>query len=154
MPRRSKSSKEKAIEKIYNRILKEVVEPAIGNKTTYTDELNKAGRNLLGNIFTGAFPLDELDRTRDHLCILNVDKSNEPGSHWLGCVVKKGKTYIYDSFGRTSMALIPDILKGGKKVIDTDHDAEQIPRENNCGARSLAWLVCVKYLGVDSALLI
>jgi hypothetical protein len=148
------SGQEKTVEKIYNRILHEIVEPAIGNKITYTDELNKAGRKLLGHTFTGAFPRDELDTSKNHYCVLNVDKSSEPGSHWLGCVVRDGKTYVYDSFGRTSRALVPNLLKGGKKVVDADYDAEQMPKEDNCGARALAWLVCVEHLGLDSALLI
>jgi hypothetical protein len=54
---------------------------------------------------------------------------------------------VYDSFGR-------DISLKQKNNIMTEDDAEQTPKEQNCGARCVAWLVVVAVKGIKTALTI
>ena len=81
------------------------------------------------------------------MAIFNLDKRNQPGSHWCAVVKDKRHYIIYDSFGRT----IP--LKQ-KNNIMTDKDAEQDITEQNCGQRCIAWLVVVAVKGINTALTI
>ena len=88
-------------------------------------------------------------------CILNLDKSYEPGSHWVGVCHRKGGSVIYDSFGRSSLKIIPSLYKSHNgRIIDTKRDAEQSVKENNCGERACSWLILCDLFGVDMGLLI
>jgi hypothetical protein len=140
---------EKTVERIYKRILHEIVEPITGKGVTYDDDLWEIGKDLLGPKFHGVYSSNNTPTTKNIYYIINVDKSTEPGSHWLGCVNQNNRTYIYDSFGRKTAKLIPHL---GGKITDADYDKEQKNNEDNCGARCLAWLLVVKHLGVKNAL--
>lgn len=110
------------------------------NTTTSTDEINQIGNLLFGNKFRGAFPRDyEPKLFDDESCILNLDTSEQEGSHWVAVMkFKNGEKLIYDSFGR-------NLHKWHIKGINTDMtDREQRDRETNCGMRCLAFL-CVCY---------
>tara|TARA_R110001606_G_scaffold389388_1_gene555484 strand:- start:431 stop:880 length:450 start_codon:yes stop_codon:yes gene_type:complete len=147
---------EKTAHKKYNQILKEI-EKMVGSKTTYLQQLNKAGKKILGVKFRGVFPSDRIPKLNDlsPYCILNLDKSNEPGSHWVS-LAKIGKnSIIYDSFGRCYTKIIPKLIYSGNgKIINTDRDVEQPITATNCGARSLAWLKFLDKYGAENALLI
>ena len=103
---------------------------------TGEDELRKAGKHLFGSKFRGVIARDELTVPRmlrsGESCILNLDKRNQPGSHWIA-IVKDTEFITYDSFGRK--------LTNSRH---TEDDAEQHIIEENCGQRCLAWL-CVYY---------
>ena len=154
-------SKEKTRHKnahlIYDKILKEIIEPLSGDKTTYLTELNGIGKKILGVKFRGVYPSDKIPKLNDlsKYAILNLDRSNEAGSHWVA-IAKDGKdTVLYDSFGRSDKKIIPNLqYSGNGRIINTDEDVEQNILETNCGARSLAWLVLYDNWGVDTALLI
>lgn len=140
----------------YDRILKYLVEPLVGSKTTYLQELNGAGRKLLSVKFKGVFPSDKIPKLNalSPYCILNLDKSTESGSHWIAVARRPDDVVVYDSFGRPNDVIIPALAGSGNgRVIDTDPDAEQGITETNCGARCLAWLVFYDRYG-DEALLI
>ena len=111
---------------------------------TGEDELRKAGKHLFGRRFKGVFAADEIPRMlrSGESCILNLDKRNQPGSHWIA-IVKDKEIITYDSFGRK--------LTNSRH---TETDAEQHPIEENCGQRCIAWL-CVYYeYGAECALMI
>ena len=115
---------------------------------TGEDELRKAGKHLFGRRFKGVFAADEMTVPRmlrsGESCILNLDKRNQPGSHWIAIVRGKKEFITYDSFGRR--------LTTNSK--HTEADAEQHIMEENCGQRCLAWL-CVYYeFGEKCALMI
>ena len=145
---------EKDIEKLYNDAMKQVVYPLVGRDATYDIHLNKAGIKLFGAKFRGVFASDKIPKLNDIVpyAILNVDKSNQPGSHWVSVAKHKDKLYFYDSFGRRASELMPSIIKSKNgTVIDSDLDKEQTEQEENCGARSLAWLFIFHTYGPEAA---
>ena len=113
---------------------------------TGEDELRKAGKHLFGRRFKGVFAADEMTVPRmlrsGECCILNLDKRNQPGSHWIA-IVKDKEFITYDSFGRK--------LTNSRH---TEDDAEQHIIEENCGQRSLAWLIVYYKYGAECALMI
>ena len=146
-------------EQLYNQILTKQIYPLTGDKSTYMNDLDRVGRKLLGIKFKGVFPSDKIPKLNDlkPYCILNLDKSTESGSHWIALAKIHGKesSLCYDSFGRSNKKIIPALQKSGNGTIqDTDRDAEQEIIQQDCGARSLAFLVVLDKYGVDVARLI
>ena len=137
----SKSCKKKA-EKLYTQELKKIIK-IVGNKTTYSDQLYKVGKQIFGPDFLGVFTSDRIPNTINinKMAIINLDSSEMSGSHWVAiCKDKKGIIWVYDSFGRNTHEILPDIY-GKKRIIKTtERDAEQNKNESNCGARCLAFL--------------
>ena len=63
--------------------------------------------------------------------------------------------YFYDSFARNVKKILPSIFSVYNRVIESDRsDKEQRDEEENCGARSMAFLYIVDKYGIDKALLI
>lgn len=155
---KSKRDETKA-EQLYDEILKNRIYPLLGKSITYLTQLQKAGRKLFGTKFKGVFPSDKIPRLTDisPYCILNLDKSYEKGSHWIALIKLKNTndSIIYDSFGRDYKAIIPNIrLSGNGRIKNTDKDAEQTIDEEDCGARSMAFIYMYDKYGKDLALLI
>jgi hypothetical protein len=157
-----KTKKEKEIELVYNKILKQIIEPLSGDETTYLTELNGIGKKLFGVKFKGVFPSDKIPKLNDlsPYAILNLDTSKQPGSHWVAIAKyptqSKPKTLLYDSFARKGSKIIKSLsYSGNGRIINSDlKDSEQDVMETNCGARCLAWLVVVEKYGFDAAALI
>jgi len=64
-------------------------------------ELNKLGKELLGNKFIGVFMANELPRMKNNeYCIINNKSSKSHGEHWLALIKYNDKKYIWDSFSR------------------------------------------------------
>lgn len=151
--------KEVEAEKIYNTKVNEIQKQMKKKDTTYLGELNRVGKKMFGIKFKGVFASDKIPPLNDlaPYCILNLDKSDEPGSHWIS-VAKSPKgdySYCYDSFGRRNTDIIPTLKKSGNgRIIDTDYDANQKVKELNCGQKSLGWLYMFDKYGEDIAKLI
>lgn len=140
--------------KKYNVILKHI-EKHLGKTTTYSDTLYTIGKKLLLIKFKGVYPSDKIPKLNDlsPYCIVNVDKSNESGSHWMALVKSGNHCILYDSFGRRNTQLIPNLrFSGNGKIIDTDRDSEQKIKEENCGARAMAFLVFYNKYGEKNAM--
>ena len=157
MPKRKKTQKELA-ELEYNKILKDITD-AMGDKSTFLSELNGVGRKLLGVKFHGVYPSDKIPRLNDlsPYCILNLDKSNEPGSHWvaLAKLEDKNASVIYDSFGRDHMKIIPNLqYSGNGRIIQPEDDSEQHVFELSCGQHCLGFLLFLDRYGIKNALYI
>lgn len=154
-----KYTKSQLTERLYNKKLNEIEKKYVGDKTTFLGQLNGAGKKILGIKFKGVYPSDKIPKLNDlsPYCILNLDKSDMPGSHWVALAKndKLNHTILYDSFGRNNIKIIPNLrFSGNGKIIDTDRDAEQNEKETNCGARCLAWLCMYDEYGEDVAKLI
>lgn len=131
-------------EKLYNNHLKHIEKYHTGKNTTYMDQLTIVGRKLFGVKFKGVYPSDMIPKLTDlsPYCILNLDKSDEPGSHWISLVkCGKNKCLCYDSFGRCYTQIIPNLeFSGNGQVINTDKDSEQTIKQKNCGSRCLSFI--------------
>ena len=118
----------------------------VGSTTTYDKQLHKVAKKLYGKKFKGVFSADKIPKLKRNTAVIaNLDNSDEPGSHWVGIVNDKHDiAWVYDSFGRTLHKILPDWEADNDDVYDkikmTESDAEQHPREHDCGARVLAWL--------------
>ncbi len=143
-------------ENIYLKELK-IIEKQIGSGLTYGGELAKLGKKLFGNKFKGVYASNEvkdLKKTNRGYFIYNLDKRDEPGSHWLGIVKTPKGIMIYDSFGRPSEQIIPSVFTLGHKITDTQDDAEQLITEENCGSRAMSFLKVYDDYGPEIASLI
>lgn len=150
-----KSAEEKEIEDKYNSILQYMKE-ILGNESTFSNDLETVGYKLFGSKFKGVFPSDKIPQldSLKRYAIINLDNSKQPGSHWIAIAYDDSddSLLVYDSFGRKSTKIIPNLnqLYGGR-FDDTDYDAEQRIKEDNCGQRSLAWLMVYDKMGKQSA---
>ena len=154
----SKSKEEQKAEEYYNKVLKYIENNKTGKKTTYSDQLEKICRELFTVKFKGVFPSDKIPKLSSlaPYCILNLDKSTEPGSHWVALSKCNDGAMLYDSFGRDDTIIIKDLrFSGNGKIVDVDRkDVEQKVKEMNCGARCIAWLLVFNDLGEEYAKLI
>lgn len=128
-------------------------------KVTNSGELHDMGRTLFGKKFVGVFPQDKVPSNiakgvKQKYFILNLDKSDEPGSHWVGVLTIPNSTrlLIFDSFGRSSKKILPFLRT--IKSIDTDSDAEQKILQDSCGQFTMAWLKFADEYGWENAKLI
>lgn len=133
----------------YNQYLRQI-EAKYGNKETDNEQLHKWGKSILGNKFKGVYASDQIPRLRNNeMIIVNLDKSNEKGSHWVGIAKHARFNILYDSFGRKTFKIIPSLVQSGNGVtLETENDKEQRELESNCGQRSLAALKVFKNYGV------
>lgn len=150
----------KQVENEYRLYLKKIQYMMASDDTTYLSQLEKVGKKLFSVQFKGVYPSDKIPKLNDlaPYCILNLDKSKEPGSHWVAlCKVKdrKNECLFYDSFGRNYTEIIKNLkFSGNGRIKNTENDAEQKILEQNCGQRCLAWLKMCHDYGPEVALMI
>ena len=152
----------KPAEQIYDHILHRIVEPLIGNSTTFGRDLHIMAKRFFGSKWLGIFSVDKVPAniSKGHYAIVNLDKSDLPGSHWVGLAgdeIKKGSkndVLVYDSYGRDPKKIMPKLAKKiNFKSTDlksdgaSDVDAEQGIFEKNCGARTIAALILHNQFG-------
>ena len=116
------------------------------DEKTFGDDLEKVCKNLFGDRFVGIFASDEEYPEEGGLCIVNVDKKSEPGSHWIA--IADG--LYYDSFQRDSEELIDNELCEAKVSKGIVQDV----KENDCGQRCIAFLCVYYYHGCEEVLLL
>ena len=133
-------SDKELIEREYGRWLK-LTDQLVGTGVTSASHLKGIGTQLFDTSFLGVFPSDQIPRIKKGECaIVNVDKSGDPGSHWVALT----PNHVYDSYGRDADTLMPD---ANIDQDDTERDAEQDIRQNNCGSRCIAFLICYQLHG-------
>lgn len=132
------------------------MEERLGDSTTFLSDLALAGTEEFGDGFAGVFSSDNVPPLTVEVpyAVSNLDRSGEPGSHWVALAHYPGAgcLYGYDSFGRKFEQIAPKISK--RCITDSDLDAEQKVAESNCGQRCLAWLLVFDELGPDVAMTI
>lgn len=156
LKRTSKSEFKFRIESEYDSILQKEIIPLVGDTTTTNHQLLKAAKQLFGgNKFHGVYASNTIPVNtikQNQYFIVNLDKSHQPGSHWLAAIKLQKNFIVYDSFGRPTSTILQSNLKN---VLDTEYDAEQDPiHEKNCGARCLAFLKIHHMYGTKACLLI
>jgi len=143
--------KEKEIEKIYKKVVKEIEYVLGTNGITNSGQLTDLGKKLFGKLYRGTFAVDRLPKLKhNESCIINLDSSGQSGSHWVGVYKYTDVYLIYDSFGRKTNEILPSLKH--LKYIDSDYDREQRMIQQNCGQRSCSWIYCCYLLGPNSAL--
>lgn len=88
--------------------------------------------------FLGCFPSDRIPAVSDvtlptYSFIVNVDKSNEPGSHWFAVYVTPRRVYIFDSFGTLPRVIRPWCRTLGTRRVFYNSTAHQSLNEVTCG---------------------
>jgi hypothetical protein len=149
--------------KIYDALVSDV-EDTIGSGSTLDETLDNYGKKVIGQQFGGVFPSDRIPDSMARgtkYFIVNKDKHNQPGSHWIGVVVYRKRMFFYDSFGRSVPMLVPELrqfqLQHGLSLsvpMRAISAPEQQIREENCGARSMAWLILFNRMGFRVARMI
>jgi len=147
------NNKEKVAMQYYNDTLYDIMKK-LGNGITDSIQLNKMGKKMFGNKYLGTFPSDLIPNEKNGYCVANLDNQYQSGSHWVAIVLTPPKMYVYDSFGRKTIKILPRYKNTNIIIKDADYDAEQNVKEENCGSRSLAWLNVWNKLGGNYAMLI
>tara|TARA_R110001606_G_scaffold13743_3_gene59123 strand:+ start:700 stop:1350 length:651 start_codon:yes stop_codon:yes gene_type:complete len=143
---------ESECEKKYNKMISKVERDMGHNGITNQYELKTYCDKNIPN-FTTVGGYDKMPKLKNkQSCIINLDDSKGPGSHWVATIRDGRDMVIYDSFGRDSDEILSKLKTGGLRVVDSDYDKEQDELEMNCGARCCAWLVFVHKYGIENGL--
>jgi len=146
---------EKECEEKYNKILSKVEREMGHNGITNQYELQTYCDKNVPN-FTSVDGYDRMPKLKNkQSCIINLDDSKGPGTHWIACFRDGRDLVIYDSFGRSTKGkngILKKLKTNGLRVKDTDNDPEQDDIETNCGMRCCAFLVFANKFGVENAM--
>lgn len=136
----------------YNNYLNLVCKILDNNGITSNIELDNLCKKLFEELYVGSFPSDRIPNLKPYECaIINSDQSNQSGTHWLTILQNPAGTLLkYNSFGDTQASVVVNI----SSALNADLDSEQKTIENNCGQRSIAWLLVYYLHGEDIALTI
>ncbi len=130
----------KIAEKMYDSYLKRI-EKRIGNGITSESDLKGISNKLFGNKFKGVYAFDRKVNFEPGFYIINNGTRASGGIHWFGVSVDKNKKILtYDSFARKKEN---DKIMQGSAYTATEDDVEQDISEENCGARTIAFLSVV-----------
>jgi len=116
-----------------------------------TEEVGET--TIIGRLkFRGVHARDEIpDLKTGQGCIVNNQRSDQGGEHWLALAkCRDGSLLQYDSYGREDFLK----LRGEAQTRDTERDAEQTAKEENCGNRCVAFLAVFFTLGEEFAVYI
>ena len=149
---------ESQILKLYNTKLSEIEKSKklkLGKGVTTNHQLDASAESLLpSGKYKGTYSSNQLPTLKStHSCILNLDNSDQPGSHWVAIYRSGNRLCCYDSFGRKAKHILPYVkIRKGLKIIDSDLDAEQSIEQENCGQRCLAFLCMAYEHGISRAM--
>jgi hypothetical protein len=145
----------------FSSILRREVYPEVGDKVTTDSDLSATGRRLIGREFSGVYASDRIPKFKASgttYYIVNIDRHDQPGTHWLALVRRGRDVYLYDSFGRPVQQTLPHLpdlcVSQGMKLDAGKSRPEQRVDQDDCGARSMAWLLLFKRFGPRVAKLI
>jgi hypothetical protein len=150
-----KSMTEAEVIKVFNSYKQQLIKQ-LGTQVTDNIQLDRVAYKLLGTRFKGTYSVDTVPIKKSGMFIVNTDLSTGPGVHWVAVVSTAKNIFVFDSFGRKTKNLLKPLVKNAKiyqkKVIDSDYDVDQKISSFTCGPLSIAWLLCVKELGIKNAL--
>ena len=109
-------------------------------------QVNKIGKQILGNEFVGVFPLDKIPYlSNNQAIIVNTHSSHLGGEHWIAIYVKPGNIFVFDPMGFYYPALLISKLQTMGKPIVYNKTMFQNPLTQTCGQHCLAWLLYKKF---------
>src|SRR5690606_11740874 len=94
---------------------KEIMIKHLGSKALDDFTINRVGRKLFP-AWGGVFPSDRVKLLPFHYVVINVDPHDKKGSHWLACYSTNKRAYLWDSYGRTILKLVPGLVKSIRDV--------------------------------------
>ena len=126
----------------------------LGNKALSDSELRKEASILKLPKFSGIYLQNSILPEGNCSYIINQDVVGGQGIHWLAVVQQNKTCYVYDSFGRGALGVIPKfhhtMRARGYTVKNTDLDSDQHGYKSmDCGHRSLSALMIYKKYGLD-----
>ena len=90
-----------------------------------------------------------------HYSILNTDRESDigNGTHFIGVYQDNNVLYIYDSFGRKHIMneFVDTMNEIGFECRYINKKSDQCNLQQNCGIRSLLWLLFVDKYGIKQA---
>jgi hypothetical protein len=131
------------------RVASDVKQVLGATNSTFTDQLNAYGSKKFGKRWLGAVPSDQIPHSlglQPGVCLINLDKHDEDGSHWIAAGCKNGEIHFWDSFSRSVHKLLPSLDRQadrmGEHVVDDSVGKRPVQgkKENNCGQRAMSWL--------------
>ena len=150
-----KSMTEVEVMKVFNSYKQQLIKQ-LGTQVTDNIQLDRVAYKLLGSRFKGTYSVDTVPIQKSGMFIVNTDLSTGPGVHWVSVFSTPKNVYVFDSFGRKTKNLLKPLVKNAKiyqkKAIDSDYDVDQKISSFICGPLSIAFLLCVKELGIKNAL--
>ena len=142
--------KEKEVLSFFNKTKKNIINK-YGSKGLDNYQMDEIGKKYLKNKFKGVFAVNNIP-FKPGLYIVNTDKANKPGLHWIAVKQTKTKIYIYDSFSRRSSKILKILydkaIKKGLKIIDVNTETDQYDKSELCGPISLSWLITMNTFGI------
>lgn len=110
---------------------------------TDSEELDRHGKDLFGKDWLGVFAADEAPAghiAQGKMYIINNKARSSGGEHWMGCFGTRNGNLLFDSFARSTE--FPTRIPGTR----TEDDKDQLQSQEDCGQRTMAFLVvCVAY---------
>ena len=135
--------KKKQVQNLFKFTLN-LIHKDIGKNETDNIQLQKYIDKIGLSNFLGIYAWDTIPKMKNNQsCIVNLDKSNQSGSHWISLYKYKNTIYMYDSFDRK--------ISNFRKV-EIDSNMFQSSTETDCGQRSIAFLVLVEIIGLYDTL--
>jgi len=125
---------------MYKRALK-LVYSVLGNGETTGGQLDTVGKHVFEHKWNGVRARDELSDLQNGYYIANLDKSNQPGSHWTALAVEPHVIYYFDSFARPNESTLKVHDPVRFVVQEANPDILQPEDSDSCGQRCLAWLL-------------
>ena len=130
----------------------------IGRKPMSDVDLTNFGKTLLGSKFKGVLLQDELIDIPGGTAvyIINTDKNNGRGIHWVVVCFTPKHAYVFDSFGRDTKKILSvlykNIIKHGRDIIEADKDQNQKGSSTVCGQLCLAFLMTTIKYGIKKSI--
>lgn len=93
--------------------------------------------------FLGVFPRDELPNVGGGgTCafVINTDSSNLPGQHWIAVYLRKGRAFVFDSFGESPPLKLQNWLNNRGLEWTCNLRRVQSPESTLCGAYCIYFL--------------
>lgn len=145
-------------ERLFNTITK-IIEAALGSGVTNGAQLDTLGKMLFGKDWQGIYAADTIKAALQKAnsrgaYIVNTDNSTGGGLHWVGIYVwpgNPGRKLVFDSFGRKTKDILVSLASPIGGLVDTDHDKNQLIKQQDCGSRSMAFLCVAHFWGYSVA---
>ena len=119
--------------------------------------MNIVGKKTFGKEWGGVYAEDQqIPLKKYKYFIVNTDKMNESGTHWVALYAdhETETLFVFDTFDRQTSKLLHDVDLNARKqhltVKKGSHELEQKDQQQDCGPRSLSFLILLKKYGISA----